>query len=142
MPAALIRTGYAGVIGTALLALTIDAPILLVGALVLQGVGVAYSAPGVNILATESTGPDERAVAIAALTVSSRSTVLVLPLLFAPFLVREAGGLVFLLAAGLGAGVLALMIRTARRIPDDVGQPLPSGKRADPRIRPASAEGV
>ena len=142
VPRALLRTGVLGVIGTALFAITTGEPLFLLIALAIQGVGVAYSAPGANVLITESTTTDERGVGIAALTVASRGTVLVVPLVLAPLLTASAGGSVFVVSAVLAAAILLVMSHLSRRIPtsaDDPARRSPAAPRNDPGPESASA---
>ena len=124
VPRAVMWTGVLGVVGTALFAVTTGEPLLLLVALAIQGVGVAYSAPAANVLITDSTSTGERAVGISSLTVASRATVLVMPLALAPFLTASAGGFVFVVSAGLALAVLLSMAWLRPRIPSEVGAAL------------------
>lgn len=143
VPGAQLRTGMLAVIGTALFAITTGEPLLLLVALAIQGIGVAYTAPVANVLIADATGTGERAVGIAGLTVATRATVLVVPLALAPFLTASAGGTVFVLAAGLSAAILVGMVLLSRRIPDQVedehGQTMPGEPRSDPAPDSAQA---
>jgi DHA1 family bicyclomycin/chloramphenicol resistance-like MFS transporter len=114
----IVATSWVAVIGTGALALMVVASHLGWVALLIQAVGMAYGAAATNLLVRQSTSEQERAVGMSATTLTSRITVLVVPLLIGPFMSQSTVSLVFLVAAGLGVPAVLLMSVVGRDVRD------------------------
>ena len=112
----LVNLSWLAVIGTALLAVTTASPVLILIPLVMQAAGLAFGPAAANVLVTQATSVDERAVGMAAGTVAGRLAVLVVPIMLAPLVVPSMAGSAFLAAAAMAAGVVLLMHVVARRV--------------------------
>jgi MFS family permease len=122
MVRATVATSWIAVIGTGALAIVVVAPQLVWVALLVQAAGMAFGAAATNLLVRQSTSDQERAVGMSATTLTSRVTVLVVPILIGPFMSQSAVPLVFLVTAGIGVFAVLLMSVVGR----DVHDPFPA----------------
>jgi MFS family permease len=121
-----VYMSWLAALGTALVAVTTTSPLLLLIALAIQAAGVAYGAAAANVLVKQATSEGERALGMSATTVTSRITVLVIPLVIAPLIAPSTSGAAFLVAAALSVPVILLMHAVARRVDDPESRPAAS----------------
>jgi MFS family permease len=104
-------TTLLGAVGLALVPLAAALPLILIPSVLLQGIGIAFSAAAANVWIAGSTPTNSRALAIAASNLGSR-----LALLLASPLLGLISGAAPPAPFVVGAGVVAILARLIRRV--------------------------
>jgi MFS family permease len=109
----IVLTNALGIVGIGLVPV-LSGSLLIVGAFLLQGVGIAFSAATVNLLITSATTESERALGFSAAILPAKVTGVILPIVLGLSALVGGYGALFLVAEVMGALMVATIVVLAR----------------------------